>query len=627
MAKLFIAEKPSLAKAIYTELGVAKREDGYVICKDGNLVTWCFGHLLEQAEPDEYLPEEGRKFWRSEDLPIFPKQWILHPKIDRKTGKPDPGVKKQLRIIQSLLKKADTVVNAGDPDREGQLLIDEVLGYFSNQKPVLRFWASAIDPASIQKALHTLKPNSQFVGMRLSALSRSRADWLLGMNLSRAYTLAQPRPAKGEKRRLIAVGRVQTPTLMLVAIRDAAIANFKPVPYLNIIASLEAKQYKFSAKWKAGENQKGMDAEGKLLIDLDEGRRLVERLSKAQFAKVMSAETKPMKTLPPKPFSLADIQVKASAALGLTAEETLNICQALYEKHKVTSYPRTDCGFLPESQFSEASKVLKAIANTCAELQSVVAKADVSLKSAAWNDKKITAHHGIIPTTLSADFDKFSAQEKAVYKLICRRYIAQFYPAFRYLSTKISLDIEQEVFLAEGKQPVDLGWREVYVKDSSEDEKDDDAGGLLPDVKQGDTANVIAITGKEDKTKPPAAYTEGKLIEDMERIHKAYADYPAIREKLKETNGIGTPATRAAVIAELKRKGYLVLKAKKLHCSSDGRHVLKTVDRKVSSAIMTAQWEEKLESVEKGDVSPDIFIKELEAFILNILKQLKPNLN
>ena len=227
--RLFIAEKPSVAKAIVNELGVVKRNNGYIECSGQNYVTWCFGHLLEQAEPDAYTAEDipvskktGKKIWRMQDLPIFPTQWKLLPKSDK-------GVKAQLKVIKTLIPKAQTIVNCGDPDREGQLLVDEILEFYGNKKPVLRFWVSAQDSASIRKGLGNLQPNSKYNGMKLAALGRQRADWLLGMNLTRALTLAH---SSREERRLIAVGRVQTPTLQLVASRDLAIKNFKSIPFL-----------------------------------------------------------------------------------------------------------------------------------------------------------------------------------------------------------------------------------------------------------------------------------------------------------------------------------------------------------------------------------------------------------
>ena len=335
--RLFIAEKPSVAKAIAAELGVASKTGNSIECRDGSTVTWCFGHLLEQAEPDDYLPDDvpktkkGKKVWRMEDLPIFPKEWKSYPKSDA-------GVKKQLSAIGKLIKSADRLVNAGDPDREGQLLVDEVIEHFKSRKPVERFWVSAVDPASIRKGLQNLKANEPFSGMRDAARGRSRADWLLGMNLSRAYTLSnKPKDGKGE---LIAVGRVQTPTLTMVARRDYAVKNFKPQPYLSISAALSAKGKAFTAKWRPCPDQPGMDEEGKLLLDLDKGKALVARLESQRTATVVSAETKHKKASQPKAYSLADIQIEASRLFGYTAEETLNTCQSLYETHKVTSYPR-----------------------------------------------------------------------------------------------------------------------------------------------------------------------------------------------------------------------------------------------------------------------------------------------
>ena len=271
--RLFIAEKPSVAKAIAEELGVVRRDASSITCKDDNVVTWCFGHLLEQAEPDDYLPDniprtkKGKKIWRIQDLPIFPTQWIVAPRDDA-------GVKRQLNTIGAFIQRADTLVNAGDPDREG-----------------------AVDPASIRKGLKALKKNADYAGMRDAARGRSRADWLLGMNLSRAYTLFnQPQFGKGE---LIAVGRVQTPTLTMVARRDYAVRNFKPQPYLTISAQLSADDRAFTAKWKPAEGQKGMDEEGKLLINLDIGKALIEKLSQEKTAAVLKAETKRKKALQP----------------------------------------------------------------------------------------------------------------------------------------------------------------------------------------------------------------------------------------------------------------------------------------------------------------------------------------
>ena len=329
--RLFIAEKPSVAKAIVAEFGCVTRGEGFITCKDGSVVTWCFGHLLEQAEPDSYLPDDvprtkkGSKVWRFDDLPIYPKNWKLLSKNDK-------GVKKQLATIGKLLKKSSLVVHAGDPDREGQLLVDEVLEHFRYTGRVQRFWVSAQDSVSIRKGLANLQGNEKFVGMKLAALGRSRADWLLGMNLSRAYTLAQQ--AQGTKE-LIAVGRVQTPTLALVAKRDAAIRHFKPIPYFIIKAYLGGEK-PFTAVWEPGDSQAGIDEQNRL-VDHSIATALQQRLKAAGQATVVSCSRTPKKIAQPKVFSLADIQLAASTQFGFSAEKTLNLCQSLYETHKATS--------------------------------------------------------------------------------------------------------------------------------------------------------------------------------------------------------------------------------------------------------------------------------------------------
>lgn len=619
--RLFIAEKPSVAKAIAEELGVVRRDASSITCKDDNVVTWCFGHLLEQAEPDDYLPDniprtkKGKKIWRIQDLPIFPSEWIVAPRDDA-------GVQRQLNAIGAFIKRADTLVNAGDPDREGQLLVDEVIEHFNARQSVERFWVSAVDPASIRKGLKALKKNADYAGMRDAARGRSRADWLLGMNLSRAYTLFnQPQFGKGE---LIAVGRVQTPTLTMVARRDYAVRNFKPQPYLTISAQLSADDQSFTAKWKPAEGQKGMDEDGKLLINLDIGKALIEKLSQEKTAAVLKAETKRKKALQPKAYSLADIQIEASRLFGYTAEDTLNICQSLYEEHKITSYPRTDCSFLPESQHADAPGVLAAIARTFPATAAAVAKADSKIKSPTFNDKKITAHHGIVPVANSVPWDRLNDKEKNLYRLIAKCYIAQFYPVHEYDATEIQFNIGGENFTAKGNVVVKKGWKALYAtapKPGDKKKKDAEDDQQLPALKKDDTADVLGITGKEAQTKPPAYFTEGTLIAAMENIWRSFDD-EKLQTQLKEAGGIGTPATRAAIISELRRKTYLEADGKILHCTNLGRSLLKKVSPQIRSAVLTAKFEEKLKLVEKGDCNVDDFVADYEAFIRSELDKI-----
>lgn len=612
--RLFIAEKPSVAKAIVAELGCVTRGDGFITCKDGSVVTWCFGHLLEQAEPDAYLPDDvprtkkGSKVWRFEDLPIYPKNWKLLPKNDK-------GVKKQLATIGKLLKKASLVVHAGDPDREGQLLVDEVLEHFRYTGRVQRFWVSAQDSASIRKGLTNLRDNETFDGMRLAALGRSRADWLLGMNLSRAYTLA--RQAQGKKE-LIAVGRVQTSTPALVAKRDVAIRDFKPVPYFVIKARLGGGK-PFTAVWEPEESQAGID-EQKRLVDRCIAAALQQRLKAVGQATVVRCSRTPKKIAQPKAFSLADIQLGASNQFGFSAEKTLNLCQSLYETHKATSYPRTDCSFLPESQYADAKNVLAAIAKTMPPLAGLVAKCDCSIQSPTWNDKKITAHHGIIPTQQAADGSKFSDDERKIYRLIAERYLSNFLPAHEYLACSIELRIATERFSAKGRLVTKLGWK--VVTSAADEDKADDEGQALPELKSGLQLPVSGIDCEEERTKPPAAFTEGTLIRAMENIHQAVND-PQSKKFLKEGDGIGTPATRAAIIAELKRKKYLEVKGKKIVATELGLHLLQVVPDVMKNPVLTALFERILREVEAGNVPLDVFIEKQKQLVINELRRLR----
>lgn len=625
---LYIAEKPSLGRAIAEGLGIVRRENGFFVCRNGATVTWGFGHLFEQAEPDAYLPDDlpttkrGKKMWRLRDLPVIPTEWKM---LVRK----QKGVKGQLSVIGKLIRSSAVIVNAGDPDREGQLLVDEVLEHFRVRKPVKRFWVSAIDPASIKKGLAALKENQGYAGMRDAARARSRADWLLGMNLSRAYTLTGPGG-------LIAVGRVQTPTLAMVARRDYAVRHFVPKPYLAITANLAKEAEAFRAKWQPKPGQPEMDEEGKLLLDIPLGRALVEKLSKEKTATVLSAETKRKRVHPPKVYSLADIQAEANRLYGFTSEETLASCQALYEKHKVTSYPRTDSSYLPESQHAEAPSVLAAIAKTFPATARAVEKANPNLKSPVFNDKKVTAHHGIVPVAHAVDWSQLSYREQKLYRLIAKRYIAQFFPVHEYDETVVKLALGDETFTARGRVVVVKGWKALYAKvekaapekrtaknrkgDEKNGEEDEDAAQTLPILKKGDVVDVLSVDGREDQTKPPAYFTEGTLIAAMETIWKSFDD-PHLQEKLKEAGGIGTPATRSMIIQELKRKNYLETEGKKLHCTEEGRKVLLTASPKVRSAVLTAQFEAKLQEIERGTKTLSAFVTEYEDFIRSELAE------
>lgn len=584
--KLFIAEKPSVAKCIIEALGKKKAEKGYFVAQNGDMVTWCFGHLLELAEPDEYLSDEvpvnskGKKRWRYDDLPIFPKVWINNPKSDK-------GAKAQLTVIGKLLKTCTTVVNCGDPDREGQLLVDEVLEHFKCKKQVLRYICSAQDSTSVNKALAALQPNAKYQGMAMAARARQRADWLIGMNLSRAYTLASQTGS------LIAIGRVQTPTLNLVAMRDLEIKNFVPQPYFNLKVKLSINEQPFNAEVVL-EGMAGLDSEQRL-VDATVAKHLVSQLKGASSFIVTDVTASQKEIDQPKSLSLADLQQYASSSFGLSAKKTLDICQSLYETHKLTTYPRSDCSYLPEVQHADAPQVLQSLAKVNPEFADLIQRADPTIKSKTWNDTKISAHHGIIPTSHVADKAALSPNERKIYDHIVKTYLAQFYPKCVISNTTLKISADDLHLVAKGSVVLKAGFREVLGNSA-------DKGQVLPPCKQGTAAKLEAVDLLKEKTKAPARYTEGSLIRAMENIANTVTN-PEHKKFLKEGDGIGTSATRAAIIEELKKKDYLGTKNKALYASDTAFSFLGHLPDIIKNPVLTAIYESKFKDIESGKMT------------------------
>jgi DNA topoisomerase-3 len=564
--------------------------------------------MLEQAEPDEYTPEDvptnsnGKKIWRIEDLPIIPEKWILKPKDD---------AKKQLTVIGKLIKEASEIVNAGDPDREGQLLVDDVLNHFHNRNPVKRFWVSSQDSVSIQRGLAALKNNTDYIGWADAARARQRADWLIGMNLSRSYTL---RAQRGGSRALLTVGRVQTPTLALVVGRDREIEAFKPIPYHTIRIAVTHADGSFKAAWIPQEDQPGLDSEGRL-TDTTIADAIVAKVQ-AKAGAIAEFNQEPKKQNQPLAFALSDITVAASRKFGYSSEDVLNACQSLYETHKLTSYPRTDCAYLPESQHADAPRVLAAIKKINPELATIIDGGNASLKSRIWDDAKITAHHGIIPTMHEGSKSGLSEKERNIYDLIVRAYVAQFYPVHEYLSTTVNLAIEKESFIAKGKMVTKNGWKDVF-NDADEDADstpDDEADQDLPAMRKGDQVQCVSAQRHDAKTRPPSRFTEGTLTRAMENIHKFVTD-PEHKKMLREGDGIGTSATRASIMTELKRREFLETKGKHIISTTLGRSVIDALPEVVRSPVLTALYERMLKGIEQGKSDLDSFIAKQESFI------------
>lgn len=596
--KLFIAEKPSVAKAIAEQLGTPVRKEGYWISGD-NYITNCAGHLFEMAPPDAYSEEYKR--WVMDSLPIIPDAWKLQPKEQ---------TKKQLKIIGELLKRSDVdmVIHAGDPDNEGQLLVDDVLEHFKNRKPTYRFWVSAQDPVSIRNGLQALKLNKEYQGYGLAAKARQRADWLIGMNFTRAYTLLSQ--AKGHKG-TTTIGRVQTPTLALVVKRDREIENFVPIPYYVITATVNVGTGQLLMRWNPKEGQPGLDEENRL-INPQAAQELVNKVFQ-QTGKITQIKREKKQNNQPKGFSLTGITLKASSLYGYGAETVLKICQSLYERHKILTYPRTDCDYLPESQHELAPTILATIAANVPALQSFVDAANPNIKSPIWNDKKITAHHAIIPTVLKCDLNNLTVQERNVYMLVVQNYLAQFFPAYQYWLTTIDAVIEDELFCARGADEIEKGWKALFRNEAQNEEEDIQS---IPAIEEGQDAACNNIEAKPTKTKPPKRFTEATLQLAMENIYK-YVDDADEKALLKEGDGIGTSATRATIISELLRREFLEADKKFIISTESGRRHIDQLPLTLKSPAVTAAFQTLLSEIKDNAMTVDDFLLIQKDFVID----------
>lgn len=614
--RLYIAEKPSMGIEIAKCLtGPVQRKDGYLITKDG-IVTWAFGHILRQAEPDEY--DAKYKRWCVEDLPIIPKQWKMII---------DESCKKQFQIIKNLINQADEIVHAGDPDREGQLLIDEVLDYLNCQKPVKRILLNALDEESIKKANSDLRDNHDFLNLKKSALARARADWLIGMNLSRAYTLAAKRAGK---KGVFAVGRVKTPTLALVVRREKELQNFKPVDYFTIKVLFEHINGKFMATWKPQDTQVGLDSENRLLDENIAKGLMTKFAQKVNKGKIISYQKTQKKEAQRLPFSLSSLQVLAGKRFGYDPQLVLDTAQKLYEK-KLTTYPRSDCEYLPQSQYHDAKIILQNLLNSNqAELANWARQSDIKIKSRAWNDKKITAHHAIIPTKVKVNLSSLSQAEQNIYFLIAQAYIAQFYPVHVYDQTKISIDYMNELFTASGRVVKQLGWKELYTqlnKENTVDNKNDEGeekeeDNSLPLMKKGDMIDYLQGRYDKKSTKPPTRFTSATLLAGMKDIHKYVKDVE-VKKKLKDIYGIGTEATRASIIDDLLKRGFLQAEGKKKYLipTQSAYILIEALPDEMTYPDSTAIWEDYLHSLSEGQGSIEEFLAKQTEFTQNLCKK------
>ena len=590
---LYIAEKPSVGRAVAEVLPKPHQKgDGFITVANGDVVTWCIGHLLEQAEPEAYNADY--KKWRKEHLPIVPEVWQHSVKA---------ATKKQFNVVKKLVKQADVLVNMGDPDRVGQILVDEIINYCKVPKAkrasAKRCLINDMNPDAIQRSLQDLRPNSDFIPLATSALARARADWLYGINMTRLCTLqGQAAGYQG----VLSVGRVQTPILGLVVHRDLEIEDFISKPFYEVFIELKtANNETYTAKWQPSKACEAyMDEDGRVLL-----KKLAETVLKKVIGQTgqVTAVTESVKNqAPPLPYNLSALQIDASRRFNLTAQKTLDICQQLYERHKLITYPRSDCRYLPNGHYQDKLKVTQAISKTCAALSKAVSNADLSLKSKAWNDTKVSAHHAIIPTSRGLDGSRLSVDELKVYELVARQYLMQFYPAFAYQEKQIDTEVGGGAFVSRQKEVVHHGWRALLVQRKSTKEDQEFATTKLPEVVKGQSVQCINGRLDEKQTSPPKHFSDATLLAAMTGIARYVSD-PEIKKVLRDTDGLGTEATRAGIIELLFKREFLVKKGKEIHATEVGRRLILSLPPIMALPDMTAHWESQLEAIAEKRIS------------------------
>lgn len=613
--ELYLCEKPSQGRDLASVLGIVKSENGYITCRNDKVVTWAVGHLAEQFMPDDY--DENLKRWDLNPLPIIPDPWKLKIK---KSGA------KQFNVIKGLFKKASRLCISTDYEREGELIARELMILCGYKGPVTRLKIQGLDETSIRRALNEPLEGSQTESLYYEGLARSRADWLVGINLSRLFTLLA-RSAGGDT--VLHIGRVITPMVSLVVERDKSISSFQPSPYHEMFARILVQRGQFWAKWECPEEFS--DEEGRCI-----NKSYAQQISSAIYGargRIAVADKKKRSESAPLPFDLTSLQQYAGRRWGYTAQHTLDAAQVLYETYKVTSYPRTDSRFLPDSQHPDAPGILQCLSRTDPTFAGVCAGADTTKKGRAFNDSKVSAHHGIIPTQKVINLDDLNERERNIYDAIRRHYVAQFYAAFEFEETQVKVELDAgtrgqpEIFTAKGKVPTAMGWQVLFKSAPTDDENDKDTEGPggsefkndeLPEMVAGEGAQSAAARLLDKMTRPSPHFTEATLLAAMENIAR-FVPEPQFKRILKETSGLGTPATRAALIEGAIQKGYIKREKKTLRATEKAFGLISFVPRVVASPGMTAAWEQELQKIAAGEQSMNTFIKELERWLTKMI--------
>ena len=587
--KVCIAEKPSVAREIAHVLGAKTKRDGYFE-GNGYQVTWTFGHFCTLKEPHEYYIEWKR--WALEYLPMIP------PRFGIKLIEND-GAQRQFKVIETLISQATEVINCGDAGQEGELIQRWVMQKAQCKVPVKRLWISSLTEESIREGFSKLHDESEFKSLYEAGLARAIGDWLLGMNATRLYTIKY-----GQNKSVLSIGRVQTPTLALIVNRQLEIENFKPEPYWELKTTY--RDTVFSVTKGRFQTQ-------------EEGLEFLERIKQSEF-EITDISIKKGEESPPRLFDLTALQVECNKKFAFSAEDTLKLIQSLYEK-KLTTYPRVDTTFLSDDIFPKVPAILNGLTGY-EDLVKPVLATKIKKTKKVFDNSKVTDHHAIIPTGVKTN--NLAGNEKLVYDLVSRRFIAAFYPNCLFSTTTVLGEANKVEFKATGKQILNAGWRIVFERQNttSQEEKDDtEKENILPCFvkgEQGDHTPSLA----EKWTQPPKYYTEATLLRAMETAGKL-VDNDDLRDALKE-NGIGRPSTRAAIIETLFRRNYIRKEKKNLYATVTGIQLIETIQEDLlKSAELTGMWEKKLRQIEKKNYESKSFLDELKQMLTEIVSNVK----
>ncbi len=611
---LVIAEKPSVGRDLVRVLtGTFNKGEGYLEGPD-HIVTWAVGHLVQLADPDEY--DDRFKKWRMADLPIVPERFRLVVRDERS--------KKQMNVVKRLLARDDVekVVNACDAGREGELIFAYIYEKSGSKKPVQRLWLNSMTTEAIREAFGSLRPGAELAPLEAAARSRSEADWIVGMNATRAATIRLRSSFDGA----VSLGRVQTPTLAILARREEEIRAFKPEPYWVVdalfdpVAEPAARTYE--GRFHAGANPRIKTAqEASTIVAACEG----------QIGEITKLEKSERKERPPLLYDLTRLQSDASSRYGFTLRRTLAAAQRLYEEHKAITYPRTNSRYLTSDMIGEIKPIARLLGREreYAEAAKYVLGLDVLPLGRVVNNDRVTDHHAIIPTRADRHpVEKMNEDDRRIYDLVVRRFLAIFHPDAVIENTRVETTVADQVFRTRGKRILVPGWRGVYGETADVDERADDDEGReqrLPQLEQGEAAAVKEIASEEKETKPPRRYTDGSLVTVMETAGKLVDD-EELREAMKDS-GIGTPATRAAIIERLIQVGYVERDGRALVVTEKGLNVVKLLgEHALTSPGLTGEWEHRLAKIETGTDSREAFMGDIVKFTEDTVGELDRNL-